>query len=133
MRSERVASSDDGRSVSPAEASRDLALPRLLTLPEVAAFLSVSPKSVRRLIAYTPAGGARRTAVASPAEGMGLATAISAALRRDTRRFDGHLHLFQASPLPLAIMLGHLWNRMPPTQLYDDLGPSKGYTPTFVV
>jgi len=45
-----VASSDDGRSVSPAEMSRDRALPRLLTLPEVAAFLSVSPKTVRRLI-----------------------------------------------------------------------------------
>lgn len=49
MRSERMASSDDGRSASPAEAGRDRVLPRLLTLPEVAAFLSVSPKTVRRL------------------------------------------------------------------------------------
>lgn len=50
MRSERVASSDDGRSVGPAEASRDDVLPRLLTLPEVAGILSVSPKTVRRLL-----------------------------------------------------------------------------------
>jgi excisionase family DNA binding protein len=50
MRSERVSSSDDGRSVDPAEASRDDVLPRLLTLSEVAARLSVSPKTVRRLL-----------------------------------------------------------------------------------
>lgn len=50
MRSERVASSDDGRSIGPAEASCDQPLPRLLTLPEVAAYLSVSPKTIRRLV-----------------------------------------------------------------------------------
>jgi hypothetical protein len=33
--------------------------------------------------------------------------------------------------MPLSLMIGHLWNRMPETQLYDDLGPGKGYTPTF--
>ena len=49
MRTEREASSDDDRTVSPAEVGRDLGPPRLLTLPEVAVFLSVSPKTVRRL------------------------------------------------------------------------------------
>ena len=34
-----------------ARASRDRVLPPLLTLPEVAAFLRVSPKTVRRLVA----------------------------------------------------------------------------------
>jgi excisionase family DNA binding protein len=51
MRTERVPSSDDGRSVRPAEASRDVVLPRLLTLPEVAETLRVSEKTVRRLVA----------------------------------------------------------------------------------
>ena len=50
MRTEREASSDDDRTVSPAEVGRDLGPPRLLTLPEVAVFLSVSPKTVRRLV-----------------------------------------------------------------------------------
>ena len=62
---------------------------------------------------------------------MGLAAAISRALREDTgSRRDG-VHLFQSGPLPLAIMIGHLWNRMPRTQVYEDLGPGAGYTPTF--
>ena len=29
------------------------------------------------------------------------------------------------------MLLGNLWNRTPTTQLYDDLGPGRGYTPTF--
>ena len=52
MRSERAALSNDDRTLRPGEGSRDRALPRLLTLPEVAAFLSVSEKSIRRLVAY---------------------------------------------------------------------------------
>ena len=51
MRTERVLSSDDGRSASPAEESGERALPRLLILPEVATFLSVSLRTVRRLVA----------------------------------------------------------------------------------
>ena len=50
MRLERLASGEESGGVTPPEVSRDRALPRLLTLPEVAAFLSVSPKTVRRLI-----------------------------------------------------------------------------------
>ena len=49
MRTERVLSSDDGR--EPADAGRETVPPRLLTLPEVAAYLSLSSKSVRRLVA----------------------------------------------------------------------------------
>ena len=49
MRTERVLSSDDGR--EPVDAGRATVPPRLLTLPEVAAYLSVSPKTVRRLVA----------------------------------------------------------------------------------
>ena len=50
MRTERVEPNDEGRAPDPAEAEREQVLPRLLTLPEVAVFLSVSPKTVRRLV-----------------------------------------------------------------------------------
>jgi hypothetical protein len=29
------------------------------------------------------------------------------------------------------MLLGSVWNRMPETQLYDDVGGVVGYTPTF--
>jgi hypothetical protein len=43
------------------------------------------------------------------------------------------VHLFQAGPLALAVMVGYLWNRMPMTQLYEDLGPRDRYAPTFSI
>lgn len=62
---------------------------------------------------------------------LGLATAISRRLREDTPSQRHGVHLFQASPLPLAIMIGHLW--MPRTQVYDDLGPGSGYTASYTI
>jgi hypothetical protein len=42
-------------------------------------------------------------------------------------------HVFMFGPQTAAVLLGHGWNRMPPTQLWDDLGPSRGYTPAFLI
>jgi excisionase family DNA binding protein len=50
MGPERVLSSDDGRPPHTVEVSREQALPRLLTLPEVAAYLRVNQKTVRRWV-----------------------------------------------------------------------------------
>ena len=48
-----------------------------------------------------------------------------------------NLHLFLAIPGALALLLGHRWNRMPSTQLYDDRGSQPedgpGYDPTFLL
>jgi len=43
------------------------------------------------------------------------------------------LHLFMFGPQTAAVLLGHSWNRMPPTQLWDDLGPGLGYTRAFEI
>ena len=43
------------------------------------------------------------------------------------------IHLFLAGPQGAILLLGHLWDRMPPTQLYEDLGPSKGYSPSYLI
>jgi len=98
---------------------------------DVAEFLS-SIDSVGKLIVYSPQGGPSRQAISNPEAGLGLADEISAALRQDTKN-GRKVHLFQACPLPMSIQVGHLWNRMPPTQLYDDLGPGRGYIPTFLI
>ena len=49
MRSERVASNGGEHGSGPTKPGHDHALPRLLTISEVAEILSVSPKTVRRL------------------------------------------------------------------------------------
>lgn len=51
MHTERVQPNDESREPDLRVVDRDAVPPRLLTLPEVAAYLSVSPKSVRRLVA----------------------------------------------------------------------------------
>ena len=43
------------------------------------------------------------------------------------------LHVFLATPHGAALLLGHLWDRMPLTQLYEDHGASKGYVPSFLI
>jgi hypothetical protein len=97
---------------------------------DVVAYVQAQQLPVGRLVVYTPQGGSDRESVKSPQDGLGLAYAITDALRRTTSGVP-RLHLFQAMPMPLSLMIGHLWNRMPETQLYDDLGAGKGYTPTF--
>jgi hypothetical protein len=97
---------------------------------DVVAYVHAQQLRVGRLIVYSPQEGSGRESVKSSHDGLGLAYAITDALRRDTSS-AARVHLFQAAPMPLSLMIGHLWNRMPETQLYDDLGAGKGYTPTF--
>jgi hypothetical protein len=80
-----------------------------------------------------PAAGPGPDVLQSAAHARGWARATFDELRRLTRRHHGTLHLFIYGPLGGAVLLGNLWNRMPETQLYDDLGPGRGYTPTFLL
>jgi SMODS-associated and fused to various effectors sensor domain len=41
------------------------------------------------------------------------------------------LHLFLSGPAGAALLLGHFWNRVPYTQLYEDLNPD--YAPTLAI
>ncbi len=100
---------------------------------DVVSYIRAQGLSVGKLVVYSPSGGASREAVGTPEAGVSLAAAISRALREDTSSRRGRVHLFQSSPLPLAIMIGHLWNRMPATTVYEDLGPGNGYAATFSI
>jgi SMODS-associated and fused to various effectors sensor domain len=114
----------------------DLAIAIAVSQPirdDVVSYIRTKNLHVEELVVYSPPGGPSREAVESPEAGIGLAAAISGALRADTSSRRGGLHLFQAGPLPLAIMIGHLWNRMPQTQVYEDLGPGEGYAATFTI
>ncbi|MDP2270481.1 MAG: SAVED domain-containing protein [Archangium sp.] len=77
------------------------------------------------------AKGVNRTAIADNAEAVGWAHAVRDAVRcavRDTgaRR----VHLFISGPAGGSLLLGHSWNRVAPTIVYEHLG-SAGYVPTF--
>ena len=74
-----------------------------------------------------------RDALRDPADVLGWAHAVTHELR--TLAEEGHprLHLFLYGPRTAAVLLGNAWNRMPPTQLWDDLGPGRGYTPAFTI
>ena len=66
------------------------------------------------------------------------ATATAVGIRdlvRQLAREHGaqRLHLFLAVPHGLALLLGHLWDRMPPTLVYEDLGAGNAYQPAFLL
>jgi hypothetical protein len=99
---------------------------------DVRAYLEHEGVAVGRLVIIRPEIGAGRTAIAGPAEARGLANATFDAARAEVRRAKVPvLHLFQAAPLGLAVLLGHTWNRMPETVVYEDMGAGRGYAPTF--
>jgi hypothetical protein len=100
---------------------------------DVVSYIRTQNLPVGQLVVYTPPGGPSRDAIKTPADGVGLAAATSAALREETRNHRGDVHVFQACPLTFSIIVGHLWNRMPRTVIYEDLGPGAGYSATFSI
>lgn len=100
---------------------------------DVADYLRAEGASVGRLITLSPANGVGHHAVGSGAEALGLAKAIRDHVRGLTKGYTCTLHLFMFAPLGLAVFLGHLWNRVPATQLYEELGSTGGYQKTFLI
>jgi hypothetical protein len=100
---------------------------------DVIDYIRASGLPVEKFINLSPSTGTGRQALQSAAHARGWARATFDELRSLTRRNNGTLHLFLFAPLGGAVLLGNLWNRMPATQLYDDLGPGRGYTPTFLL
>jgi hypothetical protein len=97
---------------------------------DVVAYLRAEGIPISRFVNFLPAGGASRSAISGPEEARGYAQALLDALRTETAS-TSQLHLFQAGPLGLSLLLGHVWNRLPEAQLYEDLGAGAGYTATF--
>ena len=98
---------------------------------DVQTFLK-NPANTRRSAcrSRTP-GGPRDNAVAGPGKACAQAVGLRDAARRAAR---GHprVHLFLAAPMGLAVLLGHRWNRVAPTIVYEDLA-TLGYQAAFTV
>ncbi len=72
--------------------------------------------------------------ITSSAHATAAAVGIRDLVRQLVREHGARrLHLFLAAPHGLVLLLGHLWDRMPPTQLYEDLGVGNAYQPAFLV
>jgi SMODS-associated and fused to various effectors sensor domain len=98
---------------------------------DVLRFIADRRLPVQTFTNLAPASGVGHKALAEPAHAHGWAQAAMRAIRDAAREYEDPLHVFQYGPLSGAILLGSVWNRMPETQLYDDVGGVGGYTPTF--
>jgi hypothetical protein len=98
---------------------------------DVETFARRTQLPVDRLVIVRPPSGARDNSVVDAEDAVALAVGFRDAARQTTR---GHarVHLFLACPMGLALFLGHRWNRVAPTVVYEDLA-SLGYEPAFTV
>jgi SMODS-associated and fused to various effectors sensor domain len=98
---------------------------------DVLRFLRDMHIPAHQLIVVAPPGGARDNAVCGPGDACALAVGIRDVVRR---LLPGHpkVHLFLAGPMGLALLLGHRWNRVAPTVIYEDLS-ALGYEAAFTV
>lgn len=102
--------------------------------PDVQAYLSTGVPSAGRYICLAPSNGPTNAMIKTAAEARGCAFKIRDMARHYARTYSPNkLHLFLAMPGDLALLLGHLWDRMPVTQLYEDLGGNSGYLPSFSI
>ncbi|KYG10852.1 hypothetical protein BE21_58755 [Sorangium cellulosum] len=99
---------------------------------DVLAYLRGSALPVGRFVAIAAAPAPSRTAIPGAASAMGWALAVRQVVRDQVRATGARkVHLFLSGPAGGALLLGHLWNRIPSTQLYEDLSP--GYAPAFLI
>jgi hypothetical protein len=98
---------------------------------DVESFLRQADITADRLVVIRPPGGPKDTAICSAQDASALAVGIRNQVRVHVR---GHprVHLFLAVPVGLALLLGHRWNRVAPTLVYEDLA-SLGYEAAFFV
>lgn len=98
---------------------------------DVQAFVRQARLPVQRLVVVQPPGGPRDNSVVDAEDAVAYAVGIRDAVRQAARGHE-RVHLFLACPMGLALLLGHRWNRVAPTVVYEDLA-SLGYEAAFTV
>ncbi|WP_043686581.1 SAVED domain-containing protein [Streptomyces xylophagus] len=99
---------------------------------DVLEFLQNRQLPVSRLLVLRPPTGAKDNSIPDAATANALAVGI-----RDVLRTASHgasrIHLFQACPMGLALLLGHRWNRLRPTVVYEHVATEDVYEAAFTV
>lgn len=99
---------------------------------DVLEFLRAEAVPVSRLLVLHPPSGATDNAVPDATAAIALAVGIRDAVRAASRR-SPRVHLFLVGPMGLAILLGHRWNRVKPTTVYEDVRGEHTYEEAFTV
>lgn len=87
-----------------------------------------------RLVTLTPTEGVGPQVVPDSHTAAGLSVAARQAMLHllDEQAAD-RIHLFLAAPGAFGLLLGHRWNALRPTTVYEHLGAGRGYTPTLTI
>ena len=83
-------------------------------------WIGQSQLPVGAIVTATPSTGPGPRAVPTPAAANSLAVAVRDLARRYASAES--LHLFLIGPLGLAVLMGHHWNRVATTHIYEHLG-----------
>jgi hypothetical protein len=92
-----------------------------------------SDSQIGRLLRITPSGGTSNESIPDGPTATALAEAVRDLIRAELSPTTDEIHLFLATPAGLALLLGHRWNALRPTTVYEHLGAGRGYQATFVV
>lgn len=98
--------------------------------PDVVDWVRASDLRVGSVMAISPVSGTPHV-VDSPEAAHGLAIAIRDLVRAQAPH-DADVHLFLAGPVGLAVLMGHLWNRVRRTHVYEHVG-TQAYVRAFSV
>ena len=94
-------------------------------------YITTTETSIGSLTTILPAGSPHPRAITDGSTAAAVAVAARDAIRRLVETTPvSHIHLFIATPGVLALLLGHRWNALPPTTVYEHLGVGNGYIPT---
>lgn len=99
---------------------------------DVLAFINDAGLPVERLVSLSPAVGIRDNAIPDAAAATAFAQGCRDVVRRACRR-NTRIHLFLAGPMGLSLLLGHRWNRLRPTVVYEDVQGAAVYEQAFTV
>ena len=101
---------------------------------DVLTYLHDQQIDVGEYVCLRPVGGASNQSIRNDADARKWAYEVRDSIRRLVQKYrPNRIHLFLAGPHGAMLLLGHLWDRMLVTQLYEDLGPTKGYSPSYLI
>jgi SMODS-associated and fused to various effectors sensor domain len=114
----------------------DLAVTISLSLdpaPDVIEHVGAAGLPISRLLRLSTPDGPAQDSVSGPPWAASWVRSAREQIRTAAREMHAqHVHLFISAPAGLAMFLGHDWNLMPTTTVYEHLG-FDGYTPTITL